>query len=264
MEVVADSQTDLQAAADHLGIHYQTAYRWVRSGRLNAQMLNGRYVVAYQDLMLVDESRRKPSAPPPPRAKRFGRSGQQMLAALVSGDETAAAKIARRLTDEGAPIQDLIQNVLVPPLRQIGEQWRSGELTISEEHRASSIVERLIGSLAPNPRGRRRGTVMVAAIAGDRHSLPTTMAAVSLRADHWQVHHLGADLPGEQFLSFRDQNHIDLAVITVTNPDVRRFAESTAEGLEASGTPVIVGGPNETLKDLLARARAATREGNSK
>ena len=32
----------------------------------------------------------------------------------------------------------------------------------------------------------------------DRHSLPTTMAAVALRADHWHVHHLGADLPPDR------------------------------------------------------------------
>jgi hypothetical protein len=31
----------------------------------------------------------------------------------------------------------------------------------------------------------------VSAVSGDRHSLPTTMAAVALRVANWQVHHLG-------------------------------------------------------------------------
>jgi methanogenic corrinoid protein MtbC1 len=222
-------------------------------------MLGGRYVVSSRNLLLVEESRRTPKAPPAPKAKRLDRSGTQMYAALLAGDETAAMKIGRRLTDEGSSIQDLIQNVLVPPLQQIGEQWHAGDLTIWEEHRASSIVERLIGSLAPNPRGRRRGTVLVAAIAGDRHSLPTTMAAVALREDHWQVHHMGADLPGEQFVQFRDNNPIDLVVITLTNPEVSASANATAETLRSLGTPAIVGGAGETLSDLLERARSAIK-----
>ncbi len=255
METGSDSRIDLQAAADQLGVHYQTAYRWVRSGRLNSEKLNGRYVVSREDLAQLDESRRTPSAPPAPKAKRLARSENRMYAALVAGDETAATKIGRRLAEEGASIEDLIQNVLAPPLHQIGEQWRAGELTIWEEHRASAIVERLIGILAHNPRGRRRGTALVAGISGDRHSLPTTMAAVALRADHWQVHHLGADLPGDQIEQFCDQHEIDLAVITVTNPEVRSVANSTAEALRTAGTTTIVGGTGETLSDLLAQAR---------
>jgi excisionase family DNA binding protein len=253
----SEQRIDLQAAADRLGIHYQTAYRWVRNGKLNAEMLDGRYQVSERNLLLVEESRRRPSAPPAPTPKRLESSGTQMLSALLAGDEAAATKIGHRLTEEGTSIQDLIENVLVPPLQQIGARWRVGKLAIWEEHRASSIVERLLGSLAPNPRGRRRGTVLVAAVAGDRHSLPTAMAALSLRGDHWWVHHLGADLPGEELIQFRDQNPIDLVVISVTNPDVLTSANATAKVLQASGTPTIVGGAGDTLSDLILKARSA-------
>jgi methanogenic corrinoid protein MtbC1 len=178
-----------------------------------------------------------------------------MYDALVGGDETEAMKIARRLSDEGAPIVDLIQNVLVPPLQRIGRGWHSGELTIWTEHRASSIIERLLGELAPNPRGRRRGVAVVVAVAGDRHSLPTTMAAVALRSDNWHVHHLGADLPADQIAQFCRDHHVDLAVITVTNPESRQLADATALELRAAGTPAIVGGAGNTLAELTELAR---------
>ncbi len=257
MNSVPVAKIDLQTAADELGVHYQTAYRWVRSGRLNAEMVRGRYLVSPQDLAILDESRDAPRTPPPPKASRLDHAAERMYEALIAGDETAAMKIGRRLIDEGTPIKDLIQSVLVPPLHQIGMQWHTGALTIWEEHRASSIVERLIGNLAPNPRGRRRGTAVVMGVAGDRHSLPTTMAAVVLRADHWRVHHLGSDLPTEQIEKFCKQNDVDLAVLTVTNPDVRRLAESIAEGLQSAGTPCVVGGSGQTLDALLEMALAA-------
>lgn len=255
MDAPPHGKLDLQAAADELGVHYQTAYRWVRSGRLDAEMVGGRYLVSHDDVSALDRLRHAPRTPPAPRASRLGHAADRMYDALVAGDETAAAKIARRLADEGAPIVDLVQDVLVPPLQRIGQEWHNGQLTIWVEHRASAIVERLLGDLAPNPRGRRRGTAVVVAVAGDRHSLPTTMAAVALRADHWHVHHLGADLPPEQIVQFCDEHDVSLAVITVTNPDARDLADTTAGELRALGTPTIVGGAGNTLTQLIELAR---------
>lgn len=257
MDSPQDSRLDLQTAADELGVHYQTAYRWVRSGRLDAEMVDGRYLVRQADISELDRRRHAPATPPAPRAVRLEHAADRMYEALVDGEETEVMKIAKRLADEGAPIADLIQNVLVPPLRRIGQGWRSGELTIWTEHRASSIVERLLGELAPNPRGRRRGVAVVAAVAGDRHSLPTTMAALTLRGDHWHVHHLGADLPPDQISQFCGDHDVDLAVITVTNPESRPLADATAVQLRAAGTSAIVGGAGQTLVELTELARNA-------
>lgn len=40
---VATETIDLHTAAERLGVHYQTAYKWVRSGELPAVQVNGRY-----------------------------------------------------------------------------------------------------------------------------------------------------------------------------------------------------------------------------
>ncbi|MFT5979124.1 MAG: methanogenic corrinoid protein MtbC1, partial [Ilumatobacter sp.] len=156
------------------------------------------------------------------------------------------------LVDEGATVVELIEQVISPPLRAIGQAWHDGNLTIWVEHRASAIVERVLGDLLPNPRGRRRGTVVVTAISGDLHSLPTTMAAVALREAHWHVHHLGADLPGEELIDFcAIHDEVDVAVISVTDPDAAALAEEVAEKIRASGTPTLVGGSGKTLGGLI-------------
>ena len=249
------SQVDLKTAADELGVHYQTAYRWVRSGRLGAELVGGRYLVSSDDIAQLDHARRMPAGPPPPRPGRLDHASERMFDALIAGDEAAAAKIVRRLSAEGASAAELIDAVLAPPLHKIGGAWSTGELTVWVEHRASAIVERLLGELAPNPRGRRRGAAVVAALAGDHHSVPTTMAAVALRADNWRVHHLGADLPPEELTEFCDAHEVDVAVITVTNPDTRPAADATATLLRADGTPAIVGGQGNDLAELIKLVR---------
>jgi excisionase family DNA binding protein len=254
-----EEQLDLQTAADELGVHYQTAYRWVRSGKLPAQVVGGRYLVERSALATVQSARLAPRSPSPPSAKRMAAAAERTHAALVAGDEAAARQMIVGLVDEGASVIDVIQRVIVPPLVRIGADWHEGRLTIWVEHRASAIVERILGGLAPNPRGRRRGTVMVAAVSGDFHSLPTSMAAVSLRDDNWSVEHLGANMPPDELVRFCAEHDVDVAVLSSTNPETAALASETADRLRDAGTPVVLGRPGSTLDDLITQTRSAAR-----
>jgi excisionase family DNA binding protein len=62
---------DLRAAAAELGVHYQTAYGWVRNGRLAADLIGGRYLIARDDLDAVKRQRATPSSPKPPGTRRL-------------------------------------------------------------------------------------------------------------------------------------------------------------------------------------------------
>lgn len=253
---------DLQAAAAEIGVHYQTAYRWVRNGRLPAQVVGGRYRIEPDDLAAFIERRAQPNprpTPTAPSAKRLRSTAAKMHTALVSGDEATARNLARTVVGEGSSVADLIEQVIAPSLRQIGQAWHDGQLSIWVEHRASAMTERILGDVAPNPRGRRRGSAVVTAVAGDRHSLATTMAAVTLRENNWHVHHLGADMPPDEIVDFVDHHDIDVAVLTVVNSDCAELAQSTATTLEQRGTPTIVGGPGRSLGDLVRQASDVKR-----
>ncbi len=247
---------DLQAAARRLGVHYQTAYKWVRCGDLPAFMVMGSYRL---DSDAVARFAARRARPGPPRTRRprtgFALLSQRMYDHLVAGEERQAARLINGLVGDGVSMTTAAQDVLVPALRDIGEEWGAGRLDISVEHRASAIVERILGERYPNPRGRRRGAAVVAALSGDRHVLPTTLAAVSLREDNWLVHHLGADLPPDELTRFCQEEQIDLVVLTVTVSKLRRAATRTAVQLEGLGLRAIVGGPGRSLDELQRLAR---------
>lgn len=249
---------ELRVAAAELGVHYQTAYRWVRNGRLPATMVAGKYSVTRADLEEFARLRARPTGVSKPSEQRLDGQAARMHEALRSGDDLTARQIARRLIEDGTPVKDLIVEVLSPPLRQIGQSWHDGDISIWVEHRASAIVERIVGELTPTPRGRRRGTVMVAAVSGDLHALPTAMAAAALRADNWRVEHLGANMPPDELVDFCATHDITVAVLSVTNSDAAAVATRLATALRKSATPVVVGGPGRTLDDLLEAVRAAS------
>lgn len=251
---------DLRDAAAELDVHYQTIYRWVRSGRLPASLVGGKYLVDRSALETVRSTRETPDPPRPPAPGTLRRHADAMHTALVDGDETTARRLARELSARGTSVVDLIETVLVPPLRRIGQDWHDGHLTIWVEHRASAMVGRILADLGVSTRGRPRGTAMVAAVSGDRHSLPTSMAAAALRDANWRVHHLGADMPPGELVRFCDEHDVDVAVISSTNPDTAESARVAAHDLEEAGTPTILGRPGASLRDLLDEA-IARRDG---
>jgi len=254
-----DAALDLDAVARQADVHYQTVYRWVRAGKLRAEMVDGRYRVAQRDLDEFLAAKKAPTPLKPPGTVRLERAAKKMHTALVEGDESTARELATTIVAEQTSIADLIQQVIVPPLRQIGQDWHDGKLSIYVEHRASAITERILGEVAPRPRGRRRGSVMVAAVSGDRHSLATSMAAVTLRDNNWSVHHLGADMPPDELVRFCAEHEVDVGVLTLVNPDCADLAATTGARIEAAGTPVVTGGPGRTLEELIEQVQTAAR-----
>jgi excisionase family DNA binding protein len=248
---------DLTTAAGRLGVHYQTAYQWVRDGSLPAARVRNRYRVQVSELEALARRREQPE--PVPERRRptdWPRLAGRLERHLLAGDETRARDQVVGLRGDGVPLKELIGELFVPALRAIGAGWVAGRVSIPEEHRATAIVERILGELAPRPRGRRRGRAVVAALSGDRHGLPTAMAAAVLREDHWHVEHLGADMPPEDVLQFATAAGADLVVLSVTVGEHAGAAEETARRLAGAGIPAVVGGPSRTLDELLAEARA--------
>lgn len=247
---------DLQQAADELGVHYQTAYKWVRSGRLPASRVKGRYVL---DRSVVEEfalERLRP-ADLPVRAPRGGydKLVERSFEQLLVGDEKGLRTLVHGLLYNGVSLTTVISEVLVPSLVEVGQQWASGRLDVATEHRCSAIVERVIAEHMPSPRGRRRGTAVVAAPEGDMHSLPAAMAAAALREDNWKVEHLGANMPSGEITEFCKRESPDLVVLTATAPEARKVADRAAAAITTSGTPVLVGGAGQSLEDLTFEAR---------
>ncbi len=243
----------LADAAEALGVHYQTAYKWVRDGTLPAVRVGREYRVEPADVAALVEKRSTPSRPPA-RRPSIDRAADRVHRLLVEGDEPTARSMARELVDQGVSATAVAGELLAPALRRIGEGWVRGEVSVPVEHRATAIAERMLGDVMPNPRGRRRGTAVVAAPSGERHGLASLMATVALREDNWRVEHLGADVPVDEIERFADEVGADLIVLTVITEETG--AEALEERLVRRGRRVLVGAPGSTLAELVDDARA--------
>jgi MerR family transcriptional regulator, light-induced transcriptional regulator len=247
---------DLREAAGALGVHYQTAYGWVRQGVLPARKVGRGYAVGESDVAALAAQRRLGTEPARPiRVRDWAAQSQALYSAIASGEETAARHQVDRLV-AGVPVVDLCERVIAPALRRVGDDWAAGRISIAQEHRASAICERLIAAHARQPAGRPHGTAVVATPPGERHSLPALMAAACLREDRWRVHHLAADLPVEEVTRLADQVGASLVVLSSARTQKARQAQQAARSMAATRPHlnVLAGQPGDHLYDLLARA----------
>lgn len=236
----------LQEAADRAGVHYMTVYRWVRTSRLPASKEGGRWVVARTDLDRVvagepDEPvADRPATPTSPAEDR-------LRDCLVSGDGAGSLQVVEEALAGGMDPETVHLELIPGAMRQVGAGWARGELTIADEHRASAAVHRLLGALAHhfNRPGRRKGTVLIGAPAGDHHGLPLAMLNDPLRGRGYDVIDLGADLPAHSFAhaAAAADRLVSIGIHASVRADVA--IEATIAAIRdqlGDGVPILVGG----------------------
>jgi excisionase family DNA binding protein len=198
---VATDDLTLQQAADQLGVHYMTVYRYVRLGLLTAVKSGGTWRVSVADL---DAFRAGSATSPQPEGggRRRVPWADRLESRLLVGDSRGAWGVVESAMAAGNDLDEIYTDVLSPALVSIGERWERGELDISIEHRATGIVMRLIGRLGPRfvRRGRTRGSVVIGAPTGEMHSLPIALLSDLVRKHGWEVSDLGADVPASAFV----------------------------------------------------------------
>ncbi len=159
------------------------------------------------------------------------------LASFDDGDAHAAFDgLLARLS-----IDALLREVIVPYLRELGEGWERGEVSIAQEHFASALLR---GRLLGLARGWGRGIGPVAVLAcapGEQHDLGLLSFGLALRARGWRIVYLGTDTP---IASVADAaQSCTPAAVVVSAIDARAFGRHADELRQlAAETRLCLGG----------------------
>jgi excisionase family DNA binding protein len=241
----------LNEAAEQLGLHYMTVYKYVRSGKLVGHKNGGSWEVSGADVDALSDIEPAPAG----RGHRsLGKKSGLFLQALLAGDQPGSWSIVQGAFDVGASVEDVICEVVVPALRAVGDQWAHGRLEVYEEHRASSIVLSLLGRMQglPQRRGRKRGSVLIACPPLETHGLPAAMCAELIRSRGFSPINLGADTPVDTIikaaLSTDELVAIVLSTVSSTSQEMLVDVVNAVHG-SLPTTPVMIGGVWPDLPD---------------
>jgi excisionase family DNA binding protein len=266
---MADVEMTLQEAAARLGVHYMTAYRYVRLGQLPARKVGNSWrvgeaaITAFIDgaAAASHSSAGVPGSAKVTSLRRRAEWPERFEARLLAGDSGGAWGVVESALVAGMEPSEVYLGVIAPAMTSIGERWERDEIEVAIEHRASGIVHRVIGRLGPRfvRRGRTRGAVVVGAPSGEQHSLPLAMMADLVRLAGYEVHDLGADVPPESFAEAAAAQPGLIAVgIGITTPGLLPKAAAAVAVVRerCPDVPVVLGGRAVASEELARQAGA--------
>ena len=165
----------------------------------------------------------------------------ELRRALEQFDDAAAhAAFDRLLADYST--RAVLAGVVLPLLRELGEGWERGEISVAQEHFASNLLR---GRLLGLARGWDRGSGPRAVLAcppGERHDLGLVIFGLSLRELGWRITFLGADTPPDTIVETVERLGPDALVLAVTDSARLEGLAEAVGRLHDAGTAVWVGG----------------------
>lgn len=140
----------------------------------------------------------------------------------------------------------LIEEVLEPLLREVGDRWHQGEFSIAQERLVSTTVRKHIGLILDvYDRTARRPAMVFATLPGERHELGLLMSAMLCASHGCKVHYLGPDLPAREIARFAaaiEARVVALSVVLMDSLDtVPEQLDAMREEL-GTDTPIWLGG----------------------
>jgi MerR family transcriptional regulator, light-induced transcriptional regulator len=235
----------LQEAADALGVHYMTAYRYVRQGRLPAAREGAEWRISPDDLKAFTtvgaKGARRGTA-------RLTTDTEALERRMLAGDSAGAWWLIESHLGGGREPSGILTELVVPALHSIGERWAAGTVSVAAEHRATAVAQRLVGRLGLQfgRRGKDRGTIALAAPAGDLHTLPVTIVADLLRWRDFDVLELGGNTPADALADAvaHEQRLLAVGIVSTTQGLEEEVAAAVkAVRVAAPGVPIFLGGP---------------------
>jgi len=174
----------------------------------------------------------------------FEAAQAQIVAAVLAFDPERVEREVSRAIYLGTAVT-VFERVLGPVMRQVGELWHAGKISVAQEHIASGVVGNVVRGLArlvqPAAPARR---VVLACVEDEEHVLG--LHGVAIRLASWGIRsvELGARTPPEAVAEAVSRLTPDAVGLSMTIvPDLAR-GRSMLQGYAAActGVPWFVGG----------------------
>jgi len=185
-----------------------------------------------------------------------------LKAAALSGNLTDALGILRAGLASKPSLLALYDDVVFRVLREIGEEWASGAITVDVEHLASQTIRdaivRLQSSVYREPENEL--VALLACFEGQLHDIVPLCIASYLQSRGWKTYNLGQSTPTASILTAIQKRKPDLVVVSalVVDQEKKFLRDVNQKILRTShriGAKLLVGGGKMKTK-LGGRLRA--------
>lgn len=166
---------------------------------------------------------------------------------LLIGDYKKALSFSDNYIKSSKDIPIFYQKIIQPTLYDIGNLWEKGEISVAEEHLATSIIGRIMANIylkIPFKR-KKSGKVIVTSSPNEYHEIGGRMVADIIESEGYVVHYLGANTPSNDIIKQIKKIKPQILAISVTMPfniDKVALLISEVKKMDKDSPKIIVGG----------------------
>jgi DNA-binding transcriptional MerR regulator len=142
------------------------------------------------------------------------------------------------------PPEELVHQVVLPLMREVGERWHNGQVSVGQEHMVTAIMHHVLGSLMRLYRpGPNAVQVLFTTPEGELHALGILAAAMLAAGAGLSPVYLGPSLPAKEIAQAARSSGAKVVVLQVTEsgPGVRKRVLQILDSLPV-GVELWIGG----------------------
>jgi len=169
----------------------------------------------------------------------------ELYDAIVFGEREVVVEQVQKAVDNNEDVVELLNVTMIPALREVGDQFSSGEVFVPEmlvSARAMQggidIIEPLLAQSGHEPVAK----VAIGSVKGDLHDIGKNLVVMMLKGSGFQVDDLGVDCRMEHFQEAADRGAQVIclsALLSTTREEMRPVAEFFSE---VDDVKIVVGG----------------------
>ncbi len=172
----------------------------------------------------------------------------KLKTAVLKGNRNGIVKITKEALESGEKPAELLNQVLLPAINQVGEFFDQGKYFLPQLITSAEAMKNSIEVLEPllqtGGTGEEMPVVVIATVEGDIHDIGKNLVALMLKNHGFHVIDLGKDVPQAKILESAKEHHAEFialsALMTTTMQRMREIvAAAKEEGITAK---IIIGG----------------------
>ena len=167
---------------------------------------------------------------------------------VLKGNKKHIVDHVKNQLNQGVQASDLLDGQLIPAIKQVGEYFNQQKYFLPQLISSAETMKTAIDYLEPlllaGNQGKKKGTIVIATVAGDIHDIGKNLVALMLKNYGYDVIDLGKDVPSETIIKAAKEKGADIiglsALMTTTMMEMKNVVQlRNEEGLKAK---IIIGG----------------------
>ena len=175
---------------------------------------------------------------------------EELAQAIELGHPNETEELVRKALEEGTDPVELVEEVMVPAMRVVGEKYKEQQVDIPGILSSARSVQKgfeAVKEVKADYQTKEHGTIILGTIEGDLHDVGKNLVAMMFRGAGFKVIDLGVDISEKQFLRAVKENP-DVSIVCIssllstTNKEMKQVVKALRKNDPKHRYKIMVGG----------------------